>query len=200
MSFAARQRALRARGVRHFGDNGTVTLRRRHTLKSQRKGTPAVSGVLLLVNDAALAGAVAIGLRADLLTGRLPKGCRFTIAGNATIYTTGADAEASGGALAGVTISPALAANAADGAVVTLSTPYVDYTLTVQRGEAPVDNLDTGERQTGRALHVAYTADVTPEPGDLVIVDAEAQPIAEVRPVDPGGGVAGWDLVLGGRG
>jgi hypothetical protein len=191
-------RAMTARLVRHFGDGFTVTIRRRHTLKSQRKGTPTISGTLLVVNGAFSTGASAIGLRADLLTGKLPKGCKFTIAGNATEYTVGGDVTASGGALAGVSISPVLAANVVDATAVTFTQPYVDYpSVPVLSGDATLDNLDTGERQTGRVLRVPATTSITPEPGDFVVEGSAEQRIADVRTINPGGGAVRYDLVLG---
>lgn len=191
------QRAMQERVIRRFGDNGTTTIRRRHTLKSQRKGTPAVSGVLLLVNGAHLAGVSSISLRADLLDGNFPKGCRFTIAGNATEYTASAAADASGGAIT-VAFAPVLAANAADGAAVTISVPYADYSLARHRGGSGVDELDSGEKQSGSVLHLAYRSDFTPAPGDYVVEGSNEQRIADVLTPDPGGGAVRFDVVLGG--
>lgn len=191
------QRAMQERVIRRFGDNGTTTIRRRHTLKSQRRGTPAVSGVLLLVNGAHLAGVSSISLRADLLDGNFPKGCRFTIAGNATEYTASAAGDASGGAIT-IAFTPVLAANAADGAAVSISVPYADYTFALHRGGTREDELDSGERQTSRVLHLVYRSDFTPRSGDYVVEGGDEQRIGEVNKPDPGGGPVRFDVVLGG--
>jgi hypothetical protein len=196
MPVLERQRAMQERVIRFFGDGGTVVVRRRHTLKSQRQGKPTNQ---LVVNGGFSAGAAAISLRADLLQGKLWKGCKVTIAG--TEYTVGVDVEAAGGALAGVSISPVLAGNVSDGTAATVTGTFVDYTFVASRGSIDVDNLDTGERQKRSVLHLVATGGAsTPEPGDEIVDGAEVQRIARVTPVNPGGGAARFDVVLGGGG
>jgi hypothetical protein len=185
--------------VRH-GDGGTVVVRRRHTLKSQRKGTPAVSGLLLMVNGAHLAGVTSLSLHATQLTGVLPKGCRFTIAGNPTIYTASAAAEAVSGALA-VPLTTALAANAADGAAVTFTQPYADYSFFRQRGRVDADVLDSGERESTKSFHLSALTTTgeafEPLPGDLLVVGSSERRIAQVQEINPGGGAVRWRIDLG---
>lgn len=195
MSTATRFRRSATRLMRHFSDGATITLRRRHTLKSQRRGTPTVA---LVVNGAHLAGVSAISLRADLLEGILLAGGKFTIAGNATVYTVQADAEATAAALS-ASISPVLAANAADGAAVTLTLSYVDYTFVGMRGRQDVENIDTGEASTRRLVHLAgENAPVTPRLTDFIVLDSDPQIIAAIHPVNTGGGVIRWECALGG--
>ncbi len=194
---AAAYAAMMSRNIRHFGDRGTVTIRRPHTLKSQRKGEP-IGGTLLLVNGAFAAGAASISLRATQLEGRLVTGCKFTIAGNATVYTTTGQTDAASGVLTAVGITPVLAANAADGTVVTFTQPYADYTFCRMRGDER-SAVSDGLERTGRILHLeAQDATTIPEQGDFVIeAGGSPEPIAAVRPVNPGGAVARWTLSLG---
>lgn len=181
--------------IRHFGDGGTVTLRRRHTLKKQRRGEPVNA---LLVHGNQTAGASTLVLRADLLTGRLPKGCVVTVSG--TGYTVQADAEAVTSGTSGVltvTVLPVLAGNLSDGTAATVTTTYVDYSFTALRGRADVEDMETGERETRRTLHLAYRSDCTPAPDDLVVVDGTARGVAGVDTVDGGGGAVRYRLTLG---
>lgn len=195
MTTATAFTAMMDRNVRHFGDRGTVTIRRPHTLKSQRKGEPLAT---LLVNGAAVAGAATIGLRATQLEGRLVTGCKGTIAGNATVYTTTGVTDAASGVLAAVGITPVLAANAADGAVFTFTQPYADYAFYRMRGDER-SAVSEGLERTGRILHLsAQAAPTTPEQGDFVIeAGGSPEQISAVRPVNPGGGAARWTLMLG---
>ena len=192
MTVAADFRALMLRAIKHFADSATVTLRKRHSLKKQRTGAPINA---LLVNGAHTAGASALSLRADLLTGTLPKGSVVTISG--TGYTTQASADAVASGVLSLTVSPVLAGNLSDGTAATVTTTFVDYTLTAQAGSVDVTNTENGEVETRRQFFVAYSADVTPEPGDFLVIDSAQQRIADVQEVNAGGGITRWDLTLG---
>ncbi len=77
----------------------------------------------LEVNGATIAGSSSISFRAAILTGRLISGDQFVIAGDSTIYTVSAQAISppTADVVSGVTFTPNLAHNAADGAAVTLT-------------------------------------------------------------------------------
>src|SRR5687768_12159103 len=122
MTVALSQSRMQGRVIKHFGDRGTVTLRRRHTLLDRATGAGLAS---LLVNGNQSSGAAVINLRAAKLEGKIVHGVQFTIAGHAQTYTVGAGSvEAASSALAAVPISPVLAQNILDGAVVTITRAY----------------------------------------------------------------------------
>lgn len=188
------QQAMQGRVLRHLGDGATVVVRRRHSLKTQRQGKPTNA---LLVNGAHSAGASTLSLRADLLDGTLPKGCKVTAGG--TEYTATADAVVSSGVLA-VPVSPVLAGSLSDGAAATVTGPSADYTFTVMRGSIDGDVTDAGERQTRRVLHLVPVGTIAPQAGDCVVDGGAEQRIADVKTFNPGGGAARFDVVLGGGG
>lgn len=119
MSLALRQRASLRRLAVRFGGTATATVRRHHTLHDAQDGSEIST---LAVNGTASAGATTINLdTAPRLHGSLPQGITFTIAGDGTTYTVASRVNAASNALASVAISPALAAEAADDAVVTVA-------------------------------------------------------------------------------
>ncbi len=98
-------------GIEHFANQNTQT----HTPGTASTGT-------LAVNGATAKDATTINLDAGTLTGTVVPGDSFVIAGNSQRYAVTNTVTASGNALTGVTFTPALAAAAADNAVVTLDT------------------------------------------------------------------------------
>lgn len=89
-------------------------------VQSFTKGTCSVT--TLYINGAVNKGVatLAIDNNGGAVTGTLKRGDTFVIAGNTQRYAVTATATASGNAFATVTITPPLAANAADNAVITL--------------------------------------------------------------------------------
>lgn len=85
---------------------------------SHTKGTCSTTS--LLVNGAVSAGVTAIALDAATVTGTLVAGDSFVIAGNTQRYAVTATATASGNAFSSVSFTPALVADAADNAAVTV--------------------------------------------------------------------------------
>lgn len=83
-------------------------------------GGHTLSATTLAVLADTSKGATTIGLDAGSLTGSITPGTVFTIAGDTTVYCATNTVAASGNALAGVTITPALQVAAAEDAVVTV--------------------------------------------------------------------------------
>lgn len=196
--FGSMARAVANVAVRFFGGDRAVTLRRRHSLKLQSTGDPVST---LRLASPALAGASSLALKGSSggsLRGTLIAGAQFTIAGDATVYTVGADVEASNlGALAGVSISPVLAAGASADAVVTITTPYADRTLWALRGEEEAQPDERGRKSVGIAYHLVGDDLTPPEFGDLIVDGSETYVITSVRPVSPDGTPARWTVLVG---
>lgn len=193
MTVAQRQRLMQHRVIGHFGDRQTVTLRRRHTLMDHATGAILAA---LLVNGGQSSGAAVINLRAAKLQGRIVKGVQFQIAGDATVYTVGGPVEASSNALAAVQISPVLAQNAADGAVVTITRAYGDHAFPRLRGELIEEDADGA--QLARSLVIYLSAEgaaITPTNGDVVV---GLGTIADVKAWAPGGSAVRFDVLVGG--
>lgn len=196
--FGSIARALSSTAVRFFGGDRAVTLRRRHTLKLQSTGDPVST---LRISAGASAGAVTLSLKGSTggsLRGTLISGAQLTIAGDATVYTVGADADTStSGVLAGVTISPALAAGASADAVVTIATPYADRSLWALRAAEEQQSDDRGRQVVGVTYHLVGDDLTPPAFGDLLIDGSDTLTITGVRPVSPGGSAARWTVSVG---
>ena len=96
-------------GLELFANSNVAT----HT-----KGTCSVTA--LVVNGAAARGATAMSLDAAAVTGTLLHGDTFSIAGQSQRYAVTGTSTAAGNAFGNVTFTPALAADVADGAAVTV--------------------------------------------------------------------------------
>jgi hypothetical protein len=194
MSTAGRFRSSATRLIHRLGDHSAVTLRRRHTLKTQRGGGPTNS---LLVNGAHTAGASTLVLRAagTLLEGTFPKGCAVTVSG--TAYTASADATAASN-LVTLTVTPVLAGNLTDATAATVTTTYADHTFYALRSGQSLENIETGELATRRVLHLAYRSDITPATTDHIVVDSAQRGVVSVELVNPGAGVTHTRVVVGG--
>ena len=197
MAVLSRFRRSHARVLGHLGGL-TVQLRRRHTLR--HSVTRAPYSALSLVGDHA-AGAAALRLDAVNLVGRLPAGCRLTIA--AAVYETTAAVDAVGGELVSVPIDPVLAAPASDNAVVTISRAYGEYEFTGAflgpSSDALEERDDTTEvRVTRRRYRLpAQGAPTTPEDGDVLVDGGREFGAVKVLPVYVGGGAAHWPIEVG---
>lgn len=197
MSFERAARAMQSRNIRHFGGGATCTLMR--LVKLQKNGT---ADILLEVNGAQLAGAATLSLKlAGLRTGgSVPKGAKFTIAGNATEYTLSAAASVTTIGQIAVSITPVLAANAADGADITWTQPYGSWTPTFSR-----DSRQLVEASEGAGTGVAETINLEaldgmpePMPGDLIqFSSTNRKAVLGVRAVNPGSVVGRYVVDLG---
>ena len=118
-----------------------VLIRLRHTLANSAAG--AVLSALSLVG-AHSAGAVALLCDAPALTGAAVKGMQVTV--GAVLYTVTASARAAGRQIT-LSISPPLAAGAADNAAVTIAQPYGDTTWASARVAAAAEESESGEGQ-----------------------------------------------------
>lgn len=201
MSFPAAARAVTSTAVRFFGGDRTVTLRRRHSLQLQSTGEPVSA---LRTDGAQLAGVVALNLKGSggvagaTVRGTLIAGATFTLTGDATVYTVGADVSAStAGKLAAVAIAPALVVGVSDGVLVTLVHAYADRTVYALRGEEDRRDDDRGRELGGIAYHLVGDDLAAPEAGDLILDGTETWTVASVRPVSPGGSPARWTVMVG---
>lgn len=189
-------RASYDRLIRRAGGGATVTIRRRNTLQNSAQGAPLVA---LAMAGAALAGATTISLDAPNLSGVLRAGSRFQIAGVAGTYTSQSDVETSAGALS-VSISPALAGNAADNAAVTITQAFGDYTFAASRAREAAATGKKAAALLGRVRYhlSAVGASTAPVPGDLLIApDGATERIGRVAPRRPGSLAHGWVVELG---
>lgn len=192
--FAAAARSMQTANIRHFGGDASVTLVR--TMKVQKNGT---SDVLLEVNGAHTAGVSTISLKlTGLRTGSsIPTGAKFTIAGNATVYTLSAEATVTTIGQVSVAVTPVLAANAADGADITWTQPYGTYTYRYsRRGRDLTAATDGSGTVVAETINLEAT-DALPEPrlGDLIQFSAtNRKAVLFVHPVKPGA-VAGRYVV-----
>ncbi|HNZ96223.1 MAG TPA: hypothetical protein PKM64_03395 [Thermoanaerobaculia bacterium] len=194
MSFAAGARALSTAAIRYFGGDRTVTLRRRASLVNQTTG----DGVAALEADGVQAlGASALALKLAGLRGRIVAGATLTVAGHAAPYVVQADAEATTAGKLAVSIAPALAAEVATGAAVTLAAGYADRTVYAFRGEQVAEDGADGRATDRRAYHLVGDELAAPAPGDVVVDGGEALVVVEVRPVSPGGTPARWTVTVG---
>ena len=100
-------------------------------VQSHTKGT--CSDSTLDVNGTVAAGGTSINLDSGAVTGTLVPGDTFVIAGNTQRYAITNTTTASGNAFTGVTFTPALVAEATDGAVVTISLDDHSATLAFHR-------------------------------------------------------------------
>lgn len=193
MSLAIRQRELLARRIAHGGDAAACTLRRRHTLQASGSGNLA-----LKVRGAVLAGASAVDLdlNGPALVGTLPAGIKFTIAGDATVYTVAATAQAAANILTAVSFTPALAANAANDAAVTITQAYGDQVYTEMRGAFRKDDPMNKPEIGNRLLYLANTgSERRPEPGDHLASSVET--VSNVTDAGTTTTPAGWEVVMG---
>lgn len=193
--YSGAQQFMQNMVVRFQGDGRTCTLRRLHSLRDQ---SPGGAPTTLLVNGAQLAGASTLSLKGGAaLTGVLVTGCKFTIAGNVTVYTTlMPTAAGAGGTLVVIPISPVLAANAGNLAVVTITQPYGDHTFAFCRGANQADDMEGAVRGRRRVLHLSATGATTvPEQGDLIVEDGLT--ISRVDTSNPGAGAARYSIVIG---
>jgi hypothetical protein len=177
------------------GGGFEVTLRRNSTLRN-RTTSAAITAPTL--SAAVTAGASTVSLTSTSLQGRLPEGAKFTIAGNATEYTTTADVEAASNVLSSVPVTPVIAANASLGAVVTITQTYGDESYTAMQGALDQEASAHIEGAT-RRLHLAGGDGLrAPLEGDLVTTGLDrTERVGHVYTSAPDGStVARWTVTL----
>lgn len=148
----------------------------------------------LLVNGATSSGATTISLKAATLTGYLRTGDKFTLGG--VVYTVAADtAAAVANAIAVVTFSPALAANAANNAPASMT--FVGQTSLRGTVSAYPIRLIDGTLIQSRDLRIIIAAadlPVDPQTEDDVTFAGEVRKVVNATPRYVKDVVAGWDI------
>lgn len=162
---------------------------------------PAINPVTgaITVQTTATAGASTITLTAPAGNWVLLVGDKFTVAGNATVYTITNQVTAASGKFTGVTFTPVLAANATAGAAVTMTWKN-DYT--VQAVIFPYDDkLINGttitikdHRVYARALDVNGASYPDPTNLDRLVIDGNARAIGITAEVKSGEVTTLWDI------
>lgn len=197
MGFARRAEASIARMTRRFGGGDTATLRRPLALTSQSTGT-LVTALALVGTHAS--GATSLTIDATSAKGTVPAGVTLTVAGVAGTYTTQADASASSNSIT-VTVSPGLASEGADDAVVTLTTTKVDYTLHAAEMGSKGMPMGGGLEEAGvrKLLISPVGVSVLPEVGDHIVWQSDVYAITAAEPHRIGSDTPGVVVTLGGR-
>ncbi len=157
MSIETRMAGSVDRLARHFGGQTQVTLRRQLGLSD-----PSTSGPPTLAVDGTTAlGSGTITLDASGMRGWMYAGVKFTIAGDATVYTVSTDLEAASNALTGLAFTPVLAAEAADDAVVTLTQEYGETTMYGSVKAVFNRDINDGSIQEGDRMVLCSTVGVS---------------------------------------
>ncbi len=175
----------------------TVVFRKMTKLTGPNPALNPVDGAVTVSSNAS-SGATSITLTAPAGNWFLRVGDKFTIAGNATIYTVQAQKVASSGTFASVSISPALAANASAGAAVTFTWSN-DYTVSAVVWPYD-DKLIDGTTITVRDLRcymqsVDQSGVTYPDPTNLdkIRINGVFRPIGIIAGVYSGDAVTVWD-------
>lgn len=176
---------------RLVAENGQqVVLTKRTTLAGANPAPnpPVYEG--LVVDGPASAGATAINMKANPITGRLIAGDQFTIAGDFTTYTVTAQviSPSTADTLTAVPFAPALAHPAVNGAAVTLA-PSAVYAFRAIVAHFKPDTFaaNTAVLETDkqvRLLKSALPSGIFPIAGDLLTLNGnERRTILTVKPV-----------------
>lgn len=172
----------------------------RHTV-STGGANPASNPVTgaITVQANASAGASAITLTAPVGNWILEPGDKFVIAGDVTVYTISARTVSASSKFTNVPFSPALSANAAAGAAVTMTWTN-DYPTTAIISAYDAKLID-GTTITVKDLKVVMqTVDTSgrtipnPAPIDRVIIDGAARAVGVVSPKYAGPNVSMWEI------
>lgn len=185
-------RAMIDRAPDFFGSGGTVTLRRRHSLISAGKILDPVT-----LDGVHADGATSLTLKATRLSGTLLPLIRLTIAGQ--VVEVGNEVRAATNKLTGVTITPGLAAERADGTAVAIE-GHRDFTFRRMRGRQAAELSEEGTA-TGRQTVLLSTRGALTEPrsDDQLILGGLPEELEDVQPIQPGDVPWGWRLVRKGR-
>lgn len=181
------------RAISRFGDGGTMTITRRSSLSSNRS-----AGLALTVQGTTAAGSASLTVGQVGANGTLLADSTLTIAGDGTTYTVQADAEADNSGDLVLSVSPVLAAEAADGAAITLVSTSTDYPFTRMRDE--IATLTDAESLRGdrRRYHIkADGATVEPRVGDKIVDGTKVDTIRKVMPLVPGAENLAFTIIVG---
>jgi hypothetical protein len=173
-------RGLSDMAIGFFGNGATSVLRKQNNIP----GALAVYG-------SAVTGASSLVFSTAGTSGDLSHGSVFGIQGLAGAYTLAAMASAANGHVA-VTFTPPLAGDVVDGAVVTFSQAYGEFTYPRMNGKQEQDT-DRGVRDSALVRVLAYQAG-KPAPVESDLLDS--LPITKVEPVDAGGGVSRYRVTV----
>lgn len=179
-------------------ESKTVTFRKITSLSGPNPAINPVSGSITVQTTAAI-GATSITLTAPTGNWFIEIGDRFTVAGNATVYTVTARNTAASSKFTGVTFTPALVAQATAGASVTF-TWLNDKTVKSIVDRYPANLID-GTTITARDLRVwlqsvdtSGTAISAPTPVDRIIIDSQSRSIGIVSPIYAGSAISCYDV------
>lgn len=180
MSFDSRIRARIAYNIHKVGKQMTY---RRVTKSSgpNPKLNPPLA-VAPTVNGNFLTGVSAIDF--DEVSGRVVPGDKFTISGDATVYTiTNTVDDDDSDRLINVKFTPALAKDAADGTAVTF-TWAADTQISARVMSYPMNQVDGDNiRLTDLMILIAGTdIDFTPMPGDNILINSDVIQVLSARP------------------
>jgi len=189
MTYATRAIGSIDRLARHFGAGDTITVRRHHSLID-----PAGGNITALAVDTLTAlGAATIDLDATRVQGKLVAGITFTIASDATTYTTTNTVTAASNALAGVTFTPVLTQQAADDAVVTITGTYADYEFVKsKRSFMDRDIGDTIDASDRKLIVSALGQSIVPDDDDQILEGGVVLEVVTIRAYKPGDTEAGY--------
>lgn len=145
------------------------------------------------------AGASTVSIGAGFIAGTLVAGDKFTIAGDATVYTVSADAAAAGNRFADVPFAPALAADAAQNAAVAFDFAR-DYAVRAAVAAYAANEFQGGVQIGDRrlvvfqaALAAAGMTDV-PKAGDRATFEGRSFTVVSATALYQGSASAAWDL------
>lgn len=186
MGFAELLRPVATSLVDFFGDGEEIEIRALTRLYDRMSQDAIPAGGLELAAPAS-AGATSLTLQrpgAARLGGKVWSEASLSIAGDATAYKLVSDIEAESDALS-VLITPALAADAAAGAVVTLG-DYASYTYPRARTEFETRDVDE-QRVFGDDYQYVLSAEGgQPDPQEGWFVPSVGQEVVYVQTIAPG--------------
>lgn len=172
-----------------------ITLRRRTATAGPQPLLNPPIAVAVTVLSTTAQGLGTITLTGTDLRGRVLVGDKFTIAGDATVYTVTQQKDAASNQIVALAFSPVLAAQAAAGAAVSF-TWSADKTLYAQVNSFPIRMVD-GERIKMTDMQIILPASgVTPDPtpGEQIIFRGKTLEIRMVWPMLELGVPVAWTI------
>lgn len=166
---------------------GPVVLRNKTKLNGPNPGMNPPTYDSLVIQGTVAGGAGSVVMAGSPFTGRFVSGDQFTIAGNTTVYTVNADCLSPTTAdTVTVTFTPVLAAQAADGAVVTVTKFAADTTLNAVATDFPGRLIDgtsiQAKDQKVRFLASDLPNGVLPSIGDMMLLANGTDPTTIIFP------------------
>lgn len=192
MSLAAVIRGTASRGARRCGNGATAAIR--------RSGPGLVSGstgevlTSMTVNGLVSAGASSLDFDAASIQsgGVLGQGWTFTLPGHTAPYEVQADVDASGNALASVSISPALSHDATNDSTATITQQYGEWSFLAWREDFDREHV-TGEAIQAEDYKLVLSVLGSPFTDinkwgdvDAVTWDGKLRSVVSVTPIEPG--------------